>query len=134
MAGQGKRNREAQPTGPRVPDGLELRKDGTALFHVDGVQHRLRRPKIGELRGLREGVAKRDEAVANLKAEADADPTIDQGERQREINLEWMVGVMDLLAEPKPPEPDEWPAGMDEVGAIQALLGHWRAVPLRSGA
>lgn len=47
------------PTTPEIPEGLELRKDGTIVLHLDDENGRnqrvqLRRPKMKELRRLRE--------------------------------------------------------------------------------
>lgn len=138
----------------QVPDGLELVKNGTARLFVDGEVWRLRRPKLGEYRKLRELLEERDDARIALLAEMvppekmpDDASQADKAERTiairraaREIdakvealNREWMAEALALLCDHDPPDPDSWPAGMDSTETIIALNTHWRSAPLRSG-
>lgn len=138
MAGEGKRRAKEPEERPAVPDGFELRKDGTVIVHLDGEMHRWRRPKIGELRKLREGITERDAKVAAVNAKAAApgegDEPIDPIREQEKIQAEWVEGAWRMLGDKEPPPSDEWPSGADQVGMMIELMKHWREVPLRSGA
>ncbi len=46
--------RTADPEDQGVPEGLELHTNGTVTVHIDGGRLRLRRPKAGQYRALRE--------------------------------------------------------------------------------
>lgn len=137
-----------------VPDGLELVKNGTARLVIDGELWKLRRPKLGEYRRLRELIEERDDARISLLAEIetpeklpdDATPA-QKAERTiairraaraidakvEELNRQWVASALRVLADHAPPDPDDWPAGMDSVETIVALNNHWRSAPLRSG-
>lgn len=94
------------PTNPPndIPEGLELRKDGTVVFHVDDENGRsqrinLRRPKMRELKDLRQAewdIADEISAwIDGARAEIDAlqipggDEEVDAAtlKQAREINL-----------------------------------------------
>lgn len=146
----------AERKGPDVPDGVELHKDGTVTIFTDGERLRLRRPKLGEFRKLRELLHEREDAHLRLLAEQAADRAEKPGEdasaddklaftmainaRSRALtdalnalNIEWVQAAMGMLAPGEVPAPDDWPSGMDSADFVAALVGHWRAVPLRSG-
>lgn len=144
----------AMPSAPAPPDGFELINNGTARLVVDGQVWRLRRPKLGEFRKLREALDERDDAHLRIISEhrsedkpaddADAEEklafTLGARARGRAIseqvaalNVEWLGEALRLLCDREPPAVDDWPAGMDESGTISALVSHWRSVPLRSG-
>lgn len=139
---------------PAPPDGFELVNNGTARLTIDGQVWRLRRPKLGEFRKLRESLDERDDAHLRIisahqsddKPADDADAeeklayTLNARHRSRSLteqvgalNVEWLTEALRLLCDREPPPADEWPAGMDESGTISALVSHWRSVPLRSG-
>lgn len=146
MAGQARQRAREAATAPAVPDGFDLRKDGTVLATVDGEQFRWRRPKIGELRKLREAVAERDAKLSEAQAEARAALSEDESqeavgaaavsmaELQSELNIAWVEFVWRTLGDKEPPPSDDWPSGSDHTGMVTGLLRHWREVPLRSGA
>jgi hypothetical protein len=138
---------------PQVPDGFELIKDGTARLIVDGEIWRLRRPKYGEFRKLRELLQQRDDDQVRLiiesaslqspedEPENEVDKQLAERIRQRqlneaveELNVDWVQEVLVLLTIDKtPPPPDQWPAGMETLGFIKQLIDHWRTVPLARG-
>lgn len=144
----------ADRTPPAVPDGLELRKDGTARLTIDGKGWVLRRPKLGEFRKLRTLAQERDDArqdaVAGFvdlpdpgkDAPAEERTTYLRALRDRgraledlttDLNIAWMVAAFAMLADDDVPPSDDWPAGLQQSEAMAALLDHWRQVPLRSG-
>jgi hypothetical protein len=138
----------------QVPDGFELVPNGTARLVIDGEVWRLRRPKLGEYRKLRELLDARDDdhlrlvasvpsvdrAPEDATAEEKVDYTIAVRRRSRALgdevtalNVRWLSEALTLLADRPPPPADDWPSGMDETETISALVKHWRSVPLRSG-
>lgn len=142
--------------GPEIPDGVELNKDGTVTITTDGSRCRLRRPKLGEFRKLRELLHEREDnrlrilaeqaAVETTKPEKDEDAetklayTLEVARRGRavtdamsELNITWLSAAIDMLAKDSAPAVDDWPSGMDSSEFVAALVDHWRAVPLRSG-
>lgn len=140
---------------PSVPDGLDLRKDGTVWLHIDGELWKLRRPKLGEFRAMRESLHDRDDEALRLTTvgvagfeslppdASDEDKAarvlaIKVRQRQldtavRSLNVAWMAETLTTLADHPVPGSDDWPSGMDEADAIAQLVQHWRSVPLRSG-
>jgi hypothetical protein len=143
--------------GPTIPDGWELNKDGTITLTVDGNRTRLRRPKMGEFRDLREALRQRDDDRLRVIAkhppledhdtegdEATDDEKLERvlaiqgrsramADEVRELNLAWVELVLSTLAEKEPPPRDDWPSGTDEDKFLTDLMEHWRSVPLRSG-
>lgn len=142
--------------GPDVPDGFDLRPDGTILLHVDNDRWRLRRPKLGEFRKLREALQERDDQALRLTSarvaslpdklpddasQADKEEravSVKQASRDfeesiRSLNVAWLANALTMLADSTPPEPDDWPSGADEPDTIAQIVQHWRSVPLRSG-
>lgn len=147
-----------------TPDeGFELRIDGTVDFWTDdGQRWKLRRPKFGELRKLREQKQSIDDAsyrlttqiqhsVAAIKAfgekaaETDPDEVATQVVAERDqiraktaevegLNLAWMRHAFELLGDhPLPPE-DELPGWMVESSLIIGeFMAHWRNRPLALG-
>lgn len=72
---------DAEPAGPvltpdpddgGVPDGWEFHRNGTATAHVDHVRYRLRRPKAGEYRRLRESLEEVTDAISDRAVELQA--------------------------------------------------------------
>lgn len=150
---------EPQADDQPVPEGLELRKDGTILAVVDGERYRLRRPKIGEYRKLLE---RRDEmsdnllrtdrdetsaaaALAGLMEEArnsDVDVEVliaarnklrEASAAARDLTPTWVGEVFDLLGDRPLPSEDERPSWFVAPQLVGTLLGHWRAAPLVRG-
>lgn len=142
---------------PTVPDGLELRKDGTARLTIDGKGWRLRRPKLGEFRTLRTLAQERDDErrdqAQTLMDGLTPDPGKDAKPEQRRtyltavtamgrqleeltdsLNEAWLTKAFAMLADSDGiPDPDDWPAGLQSSDTIGQLMEHWRSVPLRSG-
>lgn len=146
----------ADRQGPEIPDGVELNKDGTVTLFTAGERCRLRRPKLGEFRKLRELLHERDdERLRLLGAQADDTPekpgteatntekldyTLEVNRRSRQLNdavtdlnIAWIATAMEMLAQGAVPAVDDWPSGMESTEFVAALADHWRAVPLRSG-
>lgn len=141
--------------GPQVPDGFELIKDGTARLVIDGEVWRLRRPKVGEFRKLRELLQERDDEHVRVMAQAVADTsnvetkaeedkverTLAARAQQRQValavedlNIGWVSEALrTLVMDKEPPPVDEWPSGMETLGFITTLIDHWRTVPLARG-
>lgn len=138
----------------QVPDGFELVSNGTARLMIDGEVWRLRRPKVGEFRKLRELLHERDDErlrrIASQenheKPAEDASQdeklayTLALAQRSRvlqeeveDLDLNWTAQALTILADHQPPPIDDWPSGMGSSEFIQQLLTHWRSVPLRSG-
>lgn len=141
-------------------EGLELRKDGTVVAHIDGSRHVLRRPKIGELKKLREryeGLSDEqltlDEAV-EVAAEALSAITerVSAGEKvpkakviaararlrearhkAEEITPRWLDDVFALLSDAPLPSEDDRPAWFYEPKLYATFVAHWRTVPLVRG-
>ncbi len=147
----------ADRTSAPVPDGFDLKPNGTALLLIDGQQWRIRRPKLGELRKLRDLMADRDDERWQVIADhnsvevpdkpAEDAPMEDKraflrSQNRRatsltdavvQLNIDWMVEAMTILADKPLPSPDDWPSGMETFEMTAALFEHWRSVPLRSG-
>lgn len=141
--------------GPDVPDGIELHKDGTATLSIDNDRWRMRRPKLGEFRKLRELLHSReDERLRRLGefGELPAAPAKDAPNDEKvaytaavnaqqraitdvmqDLNIDWLEQALTMLCEREPPPADDWPSGMAESEMVTKLVEHWRAVPLRSG-
>lgn len=137
-----------------VPDGFDLVNNGTARLTVGSEVWRLRRPKLGEFRKLRELLRDRDDERTALLARQEAGERPDKdapadekaayslavAQRSRELvdavealNVAWVTEALRTLADREPPAVDDWPAGMETEEFIGALVAHWRTVPLRSG-
>ncbi len=137
-----------------VPDGIELRKDGSVRLQANGDGWRLRRPKLGEFRKLRELLNEANDDRLRIIArmgmpdkpgnDATADEkleyTLAVSARSRQLeaevlalNVAWIAEALRVLCDHDPPEPDDWPSGMDSSDTIAELVQHWRSVPLRSG-
>lgn len=142
-------------SGPEIPDGWELNKDGTIALTIDNERWRLRRPKLGEFRTLRDAVRDRDDERVRILAKypaldpLDKDKASDEDKRDRALeiaersramndaiealNVEWVLLVLVTLGDGDPPEADDLPSGTEEAEFVMALMNHWRSVPLRSG-
>jgi hypothetical protein len=112
----------------RAPDGVDLADDGTIRLVIDGTVHRLRRPKIGELRGFFEGVTQ----VAEAEAKSEGDPL-----GAMDVLADWWRNVVDTLAGDEDPrlsdDTDELPVWLLSGTLIARALVHWREVPYLSG-
>lgn len=140
-----------------VPEGLELHKDGTITAVLAGERYRLRRPKFGELRDLRErynGIEnehlllqadyaeqapERPGEDASKRALAEyaigvREAQVALGEKIEAKNGEWIRHAFALLGAKLPDDVDEWESWL-LVGETRGLLiNHWRTVPLARGA
>lgn len=140
--------------GPDVPDGWELNKDGTITLTIANERHRLRRPKLGEFRDLRDALRQRDDDRLRVIAKHPPADELAEGasdeeklehvlainarsrainDAVQELNVAWVKLVLDTLGAGDAPESDDWPSGSDDSNFIEQLMAHWRAVPLRSG-
>lgn len=151
-----KRTKQAEPE-EQVPEGVDLAPDGTVLLHVDGEVYRLRRPKVGEYRKLKERRSiVQDEALANLQKAAAAEPppvkdekdtaasleralqqrTLQRaaGDANEQLERDWFAEVADMLCDRELPPQDEWPNWLGQADLAASLFQHWRTVPLASGA
>jgi hypothetical protein len=113
-------------------EGVELLDDGRSRLVVDSVTFTLRRPKVGELRALYEGLG---EVAAAEQAETQTGPAAMFGD-SAQLLAGWWGTVMTMLAD----KPDEFPADADDLpvwlltpGLITKLTAHWREVPYLSG-
>lgn len=142
-----------------IPEGLELRKDGTILVVMGEDRYTLKRPKYGELRELRELIANMDDEALSAVAEAQeqvaqlgalatesvgrerADHEIAVGRvtRARRDTLEairvaGMRRVFELLSNHKlPSEEAEWETWVIDPSTFSRMLMHWQSVPLARG-
>lgn len=144
---------------------LDLRPNGTVHVWLEGVKHRLRRPRLREFRHLRESFqdaadeiqALAEEAqqfherqVARLEQRRQEDPdsrlTAEEKledrrlsrkltEQTEELMLGWWADVFATLTPDghHQPDPDDLPPWLGSTQAAGKLIGHWRAVPSRSG-
>lgn len=135
-------------------EGIEYNPDGTITLTIDGTVRHLRRPKLREfrhwseqLRDLRkqaqadtqhlsemlERLAENpsEEEAEQLQKEAD-----EAAERRVEYSTPWTAGVVEQFSgKALPEDTGEWPAWLAMDLSIPAkILGHWRTVPLVSGA
>lgn len=138
----------------QVPDGFELVSNGTARLVVNGDIWRLRRPKLGEYRKLRELLQERDDERIRLlggqvrlekpdddaSAEDKTEYTLtlrhrarDLADKVADLDVAWVTEALTMLADHALPPVDDWPAGMDSPEFIAGLVEHWRTLPLRSG-
>lgn len=142
-----------------IPEGLELRKDGTILVVMGEDRYTLKRPKYGELRELRELIANMDDealdavAVAQEKAaelgtlaedvfgseRAKHEIAVGKVARARRDALEairvaGMRRVFELLSNHKlPSEEAEWETWIIDPSTFSRMLLHWQSVPLARG-
>lgn len=82
---------------PNRPEGLTLNKDGTASVTFDGDTWRLRRPKFGEFRELREAL----HGVQDIELEANTLPEVDGDDDRRQAHLaqrDALVGLDEVHA------------------------------------
>lgn len=139
-------------------DSLKLEKDGTVTAVVGGEKTVLRRPLFGELRELRESLWSAqdvlyDKAAAlasarvNLKAASESGDTAEAVDALREFrNLErqdtlasegacmsLMRTIFETLGGRTLSDDATLPVWMSDYKAIEALMEHWRFVPLVSG-
>lgn len=146
---------------PGQPESFQLNKDGTVRAIIGDRVHRLRRPKIGEFRRLREHQQEINDELSErslaaqqraremndeLKAaEGDADAlrrlrTEDRAlsreirERAEQLRIDWVRHVFELLADrPLPEDPDDWESYLLDPNLPADLVTHWQTRPLRSG-
>lgn len=139
----------------QVPDGFELKKDGTIRLVVDGSTWQLHRPTLGDYRKIKETLqgfnAKRLELVAAM-GELPPKPTEDAAPDEKrdyalsvnrrsyelaaglsDLQVQWLAEAMGLLVDRPLPPSDDWPAGMDSLDVMTMLVEHWRSTPLLSG-
>ncbi len=140
--------------GPDVPDGFDLSSDGTILLHIDNERWRLRRPKLGEYRKIREWLRENEDehraiiagiAVVDRPGEdaTQDDKTAyltnvtarsrDITDRTEAMNVAWVAKVIGMLSDKDAPDVDDLPAGCQSGEFVGSLVEHWRSVPLRSG-
>lgn len=137
-------------------DGLDLtHPSGTAAVVIDGVRRRLRRPKVGEFRRLRELLQEnQDEAYAMSNRLLGVQKAIDDSDTpentarleearklQRELNaltedrnLAWVRQAVEVLSDsPLTLDDDDLPVWMASGETVTQLLQYWRTVPLAHG-
>lgn len=114
-------------SGKPTEDIFELHKSGTVRANIDTQTYNLKRPKLGEFRGLRESFqALAEQAQANKDAETPVD-------QSGEI-IDWLRQVFDVLADRALPESDDdLPTWFLDSTLPATLIGHWRAAPLARG-
>lgn len=134
------------------PDSWEPQKNGTILCYIDGALFRLRRPKGGEYRRLREAVLEmRDRVLKDVadKVRDAADPertddekiadAFDEYDQDADI-LKWFRLVFNggdldgknfrgLSDRSLPDDDDELPTWFLADKFIGEILDHWRSVP-----
>lgn len=140
-----------------IPDGPDWREDGTVVFYVDGEEwNALRRPKLGELRQLRESMEEISDEALRLTAkaaidrpprpEADADAqvkvdyTIAARDNQRHLNAaidelyaDWVRQTFDMLGAKALAAEPEWPLWLAHPQFPPTLIQHMQTVPLVRG-
>lgn len=155
------------PTNNQIPEGLDLRKDGTIFLHLClDDEHpeatellRLRRPKMRELRDLRqaeweisdqvrEWIDTNKKALADLEAEAEARPD-DPGlaaqirdesiriarestQLGEELRLPWAAQAIETL-NGRTLDPDDLPPWMGKAQFPADLIKQWCESPTRRG-
>lgn len=138
----------------QVPDGAEMVKDGTVRLFVDGDTIKLRRPKVGEFRKLRERAYEVADAKLNnlrdavIEAPAQDAPqaerlahTMESRKANREmkaanevLDQEWMAEAVDMLGDKALPEArDDWPVWLGSAALATQLFEHWQSVPPARG-
>lgn len=122
-------------------DHINLRKNGEVRLVVDGEDHTLRRPKLGEYRRFREMLV-RDEDL-NLDASEMTDKALitrelqnvstreKRFEREGEIIAWWreVVATLDTEGNKLEEEDDDLPTWFFHDSLIGDLLTHWRDRP-----
>jgi len=116
----------------KTKEGVDLLDDGQVRMAFDGRAVTLRRPKIGELRRLYEGV----EAIAAAEqAEAEKGARLSYLAGVDEV-ADWWRAVFDALAPDGtslPDDVDDWPVWLLSGSLMGQVLAHWREVPYLSG-
>lgn len=139
-------------------DEAVFAKDGTVIVRVEGETYRLRRPKTGEYRKLREGLHNLQDEITRLTAEASdgisgaPEDNATTEERMRfvmaqrgggreltdkaeQLSIDWLRQCFDTLADqPLPEGDDDLPVWLWAGDFTAELLGHWRERPFSSGA
>lgn len=133
-------------------DRFDLMADGSVLVTLDGERRRLRRPKVGEYRKLRERLwdlqddkvsiteRHRDQAkerAEELKGATEVEQTMAVRQASRALtaelealNEQWIREAFDMLGDKAAPEAvDDWPTWLRESDFVTRLVEHWRSVP-----
>lgn len=119
---------------PDVDDKLHLLDSGRVRFVMDGQVFTLRRPKLGEVRGLR---AKLSEQRESMEADARAGKFADALARvdaDQQALLDWVAETFKLLGDKRlPKNTDDLPPWLLNTRLPAQLIAHWQRVPLDSG-
>lgn len=130
-----------------VPDGWELTAGGRACLWLDGKPHRLKAPKLGELREITEMVRDTNDAHASLTRDAfekitslpEDDPERSALNRrvQRELNDTFEAAWWDVLSHITAtlgagfPGKDDLPGWViaDALNEVTCLVKHFQTAP-----
>lgn len=110
-------------------EGVDLLDTGEVRLVVDGKAVTLRRPKVGELRTMWEGLDAVTSAERTVAESGAVQPLAAAGE-----TAAWWRTVADTLGDGGlPDDDDDFPVWLLSGSLIGRVLAHWREVPYLSG-
>lgn len=141
------------PPDPYPEDEVQFQTNGTIRFRIEGENHVLRRPTVGELRAYvrlwNEYEAARNAAAAAANADGPAADSPDEWEPEPFDTELWERGWMDWWrkvfdgddelkgldrsAASLPDEFEDCPQWLLNIDLVTETFGHWRTVPWVGG-
>jgi hypothetical protein len=117
-------------------DGYDLNENGTITFEFEGITRVLKRPTLGQYRGVIDALGTlRDDVVAAQKEGTDLKPG-----QQLDLLIVWLDHVLVTLAGEGLPrtadgvfDEDRIPAWLLSGTVVTDVIGHWQTVPSRHG-
>lgn len=128
-------------------DKVELHENGGATLAFDGRTIRLRRPRIGEWRKLRQSLWDLQDEETRLRAGLSAAPKSDEPEARaewrsglRSVNDQiedqvcaWVCECVDVLGDGELPDQAELPGWFTNPGLVAELSRHFTRLPNLNG-
>jgi hypothetical protein len=123
-------------------DPISFEPDGGIVVVFDDKPLRLRPPKVGEFKKLRNAAIANIRGWANLLddlQDATARDTTDDQDAERDRleveQLDVLSAVFATLGDHDgwPRDPEEWPSWTIKPGLLSRFVNHWREVPLARG-
>jgi hypothetical protein len=123
-------------------DGLVFNEDGSITVTLDDKALRLRPPRVGEFKTLRNRVLGNSRAWSELLTDlraADSRWTTEvEDDRRDQLEGEQLAVLAEVFStlgdhDGWPTDVDNWPAWTMKPGLLAQMVNHWREVPLAHG-